>query len=595
MACVQKAKTAFAFETGRIAAMIEREIMTGDPDYMLNRIPETSFDTSQGHNPRTVRVNIVPPRRTEYQEGLAPAGTDNVNYVNPLTDGIIASNTNKTGALCSIPGETIHWGTEEFGRRLRYTALETDPMCVLDLLEKKAVGATIQKLREALPRFAKEHFGNELKRQVIKNSYFKYSVTATGLARSQQVPYFPAIPEGGASIGLIRRIENDLRRQGWNQGSKTPVINGRPALQVYMGRDDIEFAIRDYKRANGIVIQQDNITVDDPTFGKTVVYNGIQFIEDSLPTKGYVIQKAPGLYEFVEIQPWIVEAGVQGIISRPNPQYDQGWINVGGEVHPVLSMGYIVHPRAMERQAMGAIPKIDGKPGNKMFNFEVNMVPDWAIAADPRCNKDMLYVAYRLTHAYAPLPYNPELMSVFLYMAATPQFTASEPNRYEGSAPNQPITPAPFGFPKAGDCAACTTDSDLDPRLVANRTEENLYPANGAGTIQHNQIAYYVEESTGGLTVGIRRVGGTVGAASVVATKVEGTATSPENFTEGSPVTLNWADGVGGIKTFTVPINAAGTDDDGKQFTIVLSSATGATLSSNTTATVTFVSNGDDE
>lgn len=568
--------------------MIERQIMTGAPDYFINRIPETQFDTSMGHNPQTLRVQTVPPNRTQYEPLLPPDGTDTGTFIDPIDGSTLSAPIDKAGAICSMKGESIYWGYESFGRCLRGTALETDPICLLELLEKRAVGMTIAKLRTDLPRYAKEHFGNELRRQVITNAYTKYSV-AEGFPTSTRVPYFPAIPTGGASISFIRRIENLIRRDGWDMGSKTPTINGRPALQVCMGRDDIEFAIKAYKRENGIIIQQGTFTVDDPTFGKTEVHNGIQFIEDPLPTKGYLTQVAPGLYQFNEIQPFFVDVGAKGIIPRINVAYNSSFVNVGGESYPVVSMGFIIHPRAMERQAMGGIPKIDGKPANKMFNFEVNLVPDWAMAADPRCNKDMAYIAYRLTHAYAPLPYNPELMTAFLFMAANPQFICLNPNANEPTPASQPINMGPFNPAKDNACAPCATDSALDLRLVNDRACETLFPANGVGVIGLGAITYFVNKIAGALTITYTRSGGSVGASTVVATYTPGTATSPANFTAGSPVTISWADGDFSMKSSVIPINAAAGNQDGKQFTVVLSSVTNSTLTANNIATVTIL------
>lgn len=582
-ACVKKAKTAFAEETGRIAALTEREIMTGAL-WPLRRIPETTFDTSKGENPRTLRMMIAPPNRTEYTAILS-AGNEAKNFPNPLGGADIAGFGDKQGRGCNIPAERIRWGYDEFGRCLRATALETDPMCVMDMIQKMQFSATISKLREKMPQFAKEHFANELLRQVVRFSYHKWSVVA-GSPVSTNVPTFPAIPTGGLNIGLIRHVENVMRAHGWDKGAKTPEIGGRSALQVYAGRDSIDFAIVQRKIQLGLT-NQTTIRANDGVFGETEIYEGIQFIENPLPTRGYVIQKAVGSYEFVEINPYIVRAGVEGIVVDPNPDYYKSFVTVGGDSNVVCEIGYVIHPTAMERQAMGSVPSVDGKTFNRKFNFEVNMVPEWAIVP-PECNKDGFWIQLRMLHAYAPFPYNPELMTAFLYIAATPQILIANPNGEDEPIipPSQPIAMAPFNPPLADGCVACADVADVRNPVPPTCTE--IFPANGVGVMRQAQLVYDVEENAGNLTIVVERVGGNTGAASINYTTAPGTAIAATNYTT-TAGTLNWADGEFGKKSFPVPILAAAGDDDGKQFTVVLSVPVGATLGTPATSTVTIL------
>lgn len=582
--CVKKAKTAFVEEAGRIAAITEREIQTGSL-WPLKRITETTFDTSKGSNPRTIRMMVAPPPRTEYTPILA-SGNEAKNFPNPQGGADIASFGDKQGRGCNIPAERIRWGYDEFGRCLRATALETDPMCVLDMIEKHQFVATIAKLRQKMPQFAKEHFANELLRQVVRFSYHKWSV-ADGLPVSTNVATFPAIPTGGLNIGLLRHIENIMRAHGWDEGAKTPVIGGRPALQVYAGRDSIDFAIVQRKKQLGLV-NQTTIRANDGTFGDTEIYEGIQFIENPMPPRGYLVQTAAGAWEFREISPYTIRAGgIEGIVVDPNPDYRGSFINVGGSSYVVVEVGFIVHPDAMERQAMGAIPNVDGKSFSRRFNFEVNMVPDWAIVP-PECNKDGFWIQYRMLHAYAPLPYNPEKMTAFIYIAATPQVVIANPNPPEAPiAPaNQPISMAPFLAPLADGCVSCADVADA--RNPVPPTCTDIFPANGVGLMRQTQLAYDVQETAVGLTIVVERAGGNVGAASVNYTTTPGTALAAVNYTT-TAGTLNWADGEFGKKSFVVPIlNAAG-DDNGKQFTTVLSVPVGAALGTPTTSTVTIL------
>jgi hypothetical protein len=280
-----------------------------------------------------------------------------------------------------------------------------------------------------------------------------------------------------------------------------------------------------------------------------------------------------------------------------NADYHKSFVTVDGQSFVVVELGFIIHPRAMDREAMGAMPKVDGKTFGKMFNFEVNMLDDWAMTSDPRCNKDKRLLAYRMTHAYAPFPYNPELMTAFVYIAPTPQYVIVNPNGEYVSAADQPLTIEPFDAPKADECDKCVDNEPVVRNPVAP-TCEDLIPANGVGLIRFNRIAYDVSEDGGTVTLVAERVGGSSGAASVTWTSADGTAVSGTEFGVGGTATdvtgsLSWLDGEFGKKIFTVPIISTGGDDEGKQFTVVLSSAVGATLSATIkTATVTIFDNG---
>ena len=123
--CIKKAKTAFAEEAGRIAAMTEKEIQTGSL-WPLKRIKEATFDTSLGENPRNIRMQIAPPPRVEYTPILA-AGNEAKNFPNPQGGADIAGFGDKQGRGCNIPAERLHWGYDEYGRCLRSNGARDGP------------------------------------------------------------------------------------------------------------------------------------------------------------------------------------------------------------------------------------------------------------------------------------------------------------------------------------------------------------------------------------------------------------------------------------------------------------------------------------
>lgn len=591
----KKAVSFLAEETGRIAALTQQQILTGDPDWALKRVKEKKYDTSKGHSPRYIRVRTTPPRQVAYQP-MMPSGNKSYTVTNPQTGAATTVTGDKQGRGCSLPAETIQYGYDVRQRCLMGKALEAGPWCIMDLLEKEAFGPLISQIRKDLPRYAKEDFGRQLLRDVETFSYYKFSI-ADGFPFNVNQSYFPCVPKGGPSIGFFRKIETLLKAQGWDKGSETPMIGGRPAIQIRMSREAIEWAIEQRKKELDLRLES-KLYVDDGIWGKTVTYEGIQFIEAALPTRGYLRETGTGTYEFVEVPPYdITVAGGEGFWTIPNDDYYQSEITVNGATYRMCEIAHIIHPTAMERQSLGSIPSVAGKSFNRNFDFEVELIPDWELA-DRGCNKDLFFFAFRLLHAYAPLPMNPELMTAIIFLAPSNRYTTTDPWKVEVPAASEPVSLAALTSPQATNCDPCDQPTEA-VRQVPDPTCSDLFPENGVGVMRFQSISYSVDESAGNLTLVVERVGGSVGAASLVMTITGGTAIAPTNFTAPSGFaganpgpftkTISWTDAEFGPKTVVVPIVNAGGDDDGKQFTAGLGTATGATLGAAVTATVTIL------
>ena len=578
MSC-QKAVTYLAENTGIIAALTQQEILTGDPDYAMSRIKEASYDTSKGHSPRWIRVRTTPPRRVKYGPML-PSGNQTHSVNNPQT-GIATNVTgDTTGRGCAIPAEKINYGYDTKNRCLMGKALEAGPWCVMDLLEKEAFRPLLAQIWKDLPRYAKEDFGRQLLRDVIQYAHYTFSI-AEGFPMSKGgLGYFPAVPTGGPSIGFFRKVEDLMQAQGWHKGANTVTINGRVAIQVRMSREAIEWAIGQRKKELGLTLDS-RVYVDDGTWGKTVVYEGIQFIEAMLPTRGYLRLVSADVYEFVEIDPTnVVAAASEGFWTEPNEDYYNSYITVDGDRHRVLEVAHIIHPTAMERQSLGAIPSVPGKTFTRNFDFTVESIPDWELA-DRGCNKDQFWFGYRMLHAYAVLPKNPELMTAVLFLAPTNRYEITDPWTDLGTAVLQNVNVAALNNPRDTSCLPCTADSQAPDPDPTNPTCASLFPANGVGVMRLVSIAYAVDDSAGSITIGIERVGGDEGAASADYTTAAGTALAGTNYTT-TAGTMSWADGVSGTKYVTIPILAAAGDDEGKTFTFTLSNEVGAVIQDGT-------------
>ena len=110
------------------------------------------------------------------------------------------------------------------------------------------------------------------------------------------------------------------------------------------------------------------------------------------------------------------------------------------------------------------------------------------------------------------------------------------------------------------------------------------------GSVQFSASAYSVNENGGTLTITATRTGGSYGAASVNYATANGSATAGADYTSKSG-SLNWSDGDAGNKTFTVSITDDAAFEGDETFTVSLSGASGASLGSPSSATVSIIDN----
>ena len=197
----KKAVTYLSENAGVISALIQQQILSGDPDYALSRIPEATYDTKHGHGPRYIRVRTTPPRRVKYVPML-PQGNGQFTVPNPQTGVPTTVTGDLTGRGCALPAETLQYGFDVKNRCLVGKAIEAGPWCIMDLLEKEAFQPLLQTLWRDLPRYAKEDFGRQLLRDVVEFSKYLFTID-TGFPMTVDKGYFPTVPKGGPSIGFL--------------------------------------------------------------------------------------------------------------------------------------------------------------------------------------------------------------------------------------------------------------------------------------------------------------------------------------------------------------------------------------------------------
>lgn len=139
------------------------------------------------------------------------------------------------------------------------------------------------------------------------------------------------------------------------------------------------------------------------------------------------------------------------------------------------------------------------------------------------------------------------------------------------------------------------TTSSANNALSLNNTRtivaafRNAVAAN-PGVLQFTASASSVAENGGAAVLTVARTGGSSGAASVNYATVAGTALAGGDFTAVSG-TLNWADGETTSKTISVTILDDANAESSETFAVSLSGASGASLSTPASVTVTITDN----
>jgi ribosomal protein L35AE/L33A len=160
---------------------------------------------------------------------------------------------------------------------------------------------------------------------------------------------------------------------------------------------------------------------------------------------------------------------------------------------------------------------------------------------------------------------------------------------FQWTAPASDIGPVTFYV--AGVKGNTNASSVDDPTYTTTKTLTAA--AAPTGTLQFSGATYSQGES-GTATITVTRTGGSSGAASVqFSNPAGGSATGGASCTAGVDYvtpsgTLNWADGDAASKTFSVTICTDTTVESNETVNLALSNATGATLGSQTTATLTI-------
>jgi hypothetical protein len=143
------------------------------------------------------------------------------------------------------------------------------------------------------------------------------------------------------------------------------------------------------------------------------------------------------------------------------------------------------------------------------------------------------------------------------------------------------------GVPHAGGGVITATATNTSTADTSQFSACRVILNEAASTVQFSSAAYGVNESAGVVTITVTRTGSSEGPVTVEYQTGPGTATAGADFTTTSGI-LVWANGDSAPKTFDVPITNDAAIENGEQFTVSLSNATGATLGAPVLALVSI-------
>lgn len=571
-------KTAIAEEVGNIQGMAERFIAESN-NYLINRIPQGSFDASQGEEPRKVRYASAPVADSPYHDILVHGNTEGSMPARDQCQDVTteqAATIDAKGAFgCNIPGETISGGYDEFFRKLQGKAWETAPFCAMELLLKKHYNEYIDMLQRDLPKRAMEQFGYSLERNVIDFGFYNTSVVG-GFTFQQGA--FPAAPEGVLDLGYVRRVFVLLEAQGW-EGVKEVGPISRSAFETMK----INYKIKEGVDMNSSLDSSETRFLEN---GQEVVdWGGIRWILTSKPLRGYLVTNVDGTKSLVPVRPTVARQGTgEGIVTDINQDFFDCRTVCNGAAEELYEVAFYVSPDAATREAF-AMPQVGGLTfSQNLFNFEVNMI-DGAFLA---CNRDNFKGLFRILHAYAFESTMPELMGAIIYRVSPDCVNIVSPccddqcKVPEGSEVTiqTPLGPVADGC-ATSDCDPAACDDDPVNYIDPAGTQDEPCPAPDEGVIELATCGPVVTDTEAGeVCVYVERSGGSLGAATVDYDANNGTAVAGTDFTA-TAGTLSWADGENDVKKVCVPITDTGVG--GTFFTFALSAVTGADLADGAT------------
>lgn len=563
-------KTAIAFESNNILGMSERYLKDAS-EYHMQRIPQGQFDETAGVDPRHIRYSSAPLTEHGYEEILThgqTVGTMESRGCDGAETDLAATVDDKGAFGCHIPpGSRIRGGYDEFRRTMKGKAWETEPFCAFDLMLKGPghARAFVEMLRRDLPRRGKEGFCYALERNVMDSGKYNLAIHA-GFQLQEGGFYAP--PTGVLEIGYLKRLRSIVVAEGWTG-----------PFEIEVSREALAIAVQNWKADHNLTINTNPVSNDGIGLeGREVVeFEGIHFVITDLPTRGY-LRVTPTGHEFVRVLPTQPKVGTgAGVVTETNPDYWACRTVCDGITYELYEVAWFIHSTFAVREALGAFGVAGVGFDAMQFNFQVNLIDGPYLD----CNEDNFKGKFRILHAYAFSPRNPELGGAILYRAQPDIIRVHEPTCETETLPAESeVVPAQPVPPTHDACSevACDECDDYETPVDPSPTEDEPCPENGAGTLTFLDCGpVATTKGVGSIFVTVERVGGTSGGASVRVDTADDTAADGVDYTAVAAEFLYWGDGEGGQKTVEIDIDPTGLGA-GLIFDVNLTNAVGAAI-----------------
>jgi hypothetical protein len=545
------------------------------PSFVLNRIPDGGM-TNFNDQLDNIEYRAAKQAFRQYDElnddprALVPGATMNGVDCTGLTNAYpVNSNAYDPNSSCHDEG-LLDFGQ---GYRIRKSkmfrlAITTPVICAFDFIRMGAahVDGFFTGMTEAFTDYGMENFEANLQNFVIAygeanasiNSKNEIVLTTGG---------FNAPPLYRLSIPFLRRYRQYMVREGG--------LTDEGLLEIETTRQDALDAISADQAQLG-----SHITVNEQIFNDTrgayysqsgVVWNGIKFIFNEMPVRGYFL---PGsvtaggeqLYTFVRVYHWKNEPNEAGGLSwEANHDYDKSYVVCNGVSYPMVSLAFVINAKSFKRYGLGKPSRIKGQ--NAGTNFEMIVLDGSFIT----CNdfNDKFRLAAR--HMFRFKSIKPQLSGAIAYRHGVPDDYVILPENGAVELPAPAfVGPQEFGPSGVSPCCPAVTGA------VANAI--NVTPVGGPGGTPDLKVVY--TGGTASLTISVTRKGDGDGTLTITPTLAIVAGQPVGSIGSLTPAPLVWADKQVGTKKLTIPITdvLAGADADGEStFTIALAKS-GTTL-----------------
>jgi len=550
------------------------EKMQESPSFVLNRIPDGGM-TNFNDQLDNIEYRAAKQAFRQYDElsdeprPLVPGTMNGVDCSGLTASFSVNGNAYDPASSCHDEG-LLDFGQ---GYRIRKSkmfrlAITTPVVCAFDFIRMGPahVDGYFAGMTEAFTDYGMENFEANLQNFVIAygeanasvNSKNEIVLTTGG---------FNAPPLYRLSIPFLRRYRQYMIREGG--------LTDDGLLEIETTRQDaIDAILADQAQLGGIPGFAINETIFNDTRGdfyakSGVVYNGIKFIFNEMPVRGYFMPSSitsggEQLYTFVRVYHWKNEPNEAGGLSwQPNHDYDKAIVVCNGQAYKMISLAFVINAKSFVRYGLGKPNRIKGQ--NAGTNFEMIVLDGSYIV----CNdfNDKFRLAAR--HMFRFKSVKPQLSGAIAYLHAVPEDYVIEAPTYPVEIPAQSFV-GPQEFGPSGVSPCCPGPVTADPI--------NVSPVGGAlvnGVDTPDVKVIWGADGTDpvNLKFSVTRKGEGAGTLIVTPTVTPGTALLTTHYQAPQPTALNWADKELGTKTFTIPIVGvvAGADVDGEaRFTIAL-------------------------